>query len=778
MGGIREYVPGPGISVPYTPDFTISGTVFEDSVGKPDVSVSFSSNSVYTTDSRGFYSATVPRNYTGASTPSFSGGTFTPTSRVYAQVINSYSNQNFVYNGTGGFGPQPEPALPIVSGTITDGDNANAPLAGVEVYFDPIGFYYTNSVGVYNVQVPFSGIDLIVSPTGISGGTLTPADYILNSITVDQTENNFVYNGTGGFGPQPLPEELTITGSAFNGHELTPIYELEIDLNGTTTTYTEEDGSYVLTVPYGFTGVVTAIDLFGTFDPPSYTFYGLTSNQTGKDFYFYVPEPEPDSCPVVDSDIAPYDLSSYLVSPARNAMDETQGLVWTIDNSGPNVVYYDVTTDTVAGYLSTSPGGDSGQAGIVYDPVTNKIVTQDYSDTIHIIDAATKVEVGTLAGPAEASFHMLALADNGTVFASSSRWSAPAVGARITGIDLNTNSIVSERDQPLSTDAICWASNIQRLIINSGGAGTPRFYTYDPVTGNFQASVATNSAAFNYEGYYIKETGHLVQGFGAAAVRVYDISAGTDATLVTSLTGAPTRASDMTEDTCNDRMFISDGNYAIYEYVMPGYLQVGQFEDYGVGLSPTGLAHSRKTNLVYYVNDSDITQRSVHAATTGTNVDEIVLRTVYDEVPAPGFTFDLPAVGQTSYDALIAADESNGLYGSGHTLTGRGRIINLGAPYLAYMHVDLNTYYDDVAADYPGGVSIQTIIGTDSNFVAYDTNGTRNDVFQLTGTVPTGITNVTFAMVTQAGGILGPAPTFTSYARNTATIQLGDTPFI
>ena len=581
----------------------------------------------------------------------------------------------FFYSGLAWLVSSADPLTPIVSptisGTITDVSQGGILMPGVDVVFTSIGTYTTNSVGVYNVQLP----ELLT----------------FNTI------------------PTPVPEG------------------------------------------------------FGAFTPVSYSYIEETTNQTNQNFSFS----EYNACPVVSADIAPLSYAGGFVSPSRLVADDTQGLVWVIDESGPQVAYYDVTYGTFAGFVDSSPGGAFGVAGIVYDPVTNKVVIQDYNWNIQVINPVTKTVEVVLDGPREPSFHMLALGSSGTVYASSSRWVVPSPRAEIDVIDLNQTPavVVARHGQTVYTDSICWATNISRLVVNSGGIGAPRFYLFNPVDGSFQVSTAVNPQNFNYENAYIKATGHLIQGFNSgAAVQVMDIANGTNAVVVHTLTGnsAPTRAADVVEDTCHARLFFSDGNYAIWEYTLDGnYTLINQFDDAQLGINPTGLAHSRRSNLVYYNNYVTSQLNSVHATTSGT------LSWSFDSTD-PDYAYSM-AFNSGSFDVVLAGDQ-NGVQGSpGGFLQGangfefNGVLINLAPAYNSEVRVDYTSKIDDQGdlSFSTSTTNLQVMINGVYTYMPVTSQGTTSGSL-----VPTGVMNYGYNYIQ----IKGAAYTGGNLLSNPATV--------
>ncbi|MGV0949273.1 MAG: hypothetical protein ACOYB3_01280 [Azonexus sp.] len=772
VGGVQEPIPVAPV-IPPVITFTIAGTVTEDGLPKPGVPVAFSSNSVYTTNANGLYSATVARNYTGASTPIFSGGTFTPSSRIYATVISNYADQNFVYNGTGGAGPTPTPTPTQVrlSGYTYDG-YTDAPLASVSLnangttstlsapdgyWFMDVPYGFTGTVsavqlyGTFNpASYPFSGRTtdsntndfrfyadpvlpgpFLVSgvlydysdnlgyyvffagweiewnqgvvvcdgdgyyqfevPGGFTGtvaftdtwGTSTPASYPLTHVQVDQPNKNFdIYGPTYAVGgtiwdnytetpwgpgntvkiqnygpadinlttdaggrysinvpwnaefdiaplitgdgslspassfhvqeflwdaddysynfqywytPPPPPSPYLVSGTFFNLSLDTPVSGATMTFDGIGTTATTNYlGAYSQLVPPNST-----FDLYPSvvqnFSPSLYSIVNIAAAAPNQNFNMF----EATDCPVPSGTITPQSTSPNITAISRNAMDTRQNLLWTIDESGPEIAYLDVAYGTIDGFVDISPYGQSGVSGIVYDPVSNLVAVTGYFDnSVTLINPVSKTLVGTLAGPSNTGFHMLALAEDGTLWAASARSTAPTPGALICGYDLKVPALIVEHDQVISTDSICWANNIQSLIINNNGALQPSFYAFDPATSAYTVAGVANPLGFCYENYYIKSKGHLLLGHGSALpVRIVTIANGANASTGVALLGAaPDRASDVTVDTCSDLLFVSDGNGGIYENRLSDYARTNEY----LGLSPTGLAYSRTKNLLYH----------------------------------------------------------------------------------------------------------------------------------------------------------------------------------
>lgn len=78
---------------------TISGTITQDGVGLPRVTITGIPGSVVT-DGDGFYTGTVPNGWNGTATPSRTGYTFDPANRNYTNVQTDQMNQDYSAEAT------------------------------------------------------------------------------------------------------------------------------------------------------------------------------------------------------------------------------------------------------------------------------------------------------------------------------------------------------------------------------------------------------------------------------------------------------------------------------------------------------------------------------------------------------------------------------------------------------------------------------------------------------------------------------------------------------
>ncbi len=151
-----------------------------------------------------------------------------------------------------------------ISGTVTS--NTGTPLAGVQITASPnIEPTTTNASGFYQLHVPPAW-------TGTTTASLAGYNFTLKSytnVTADKTNQNF-----SGFQP-------TISGSTGQ-----PGATVTVSGVGTTVT---SNPNYSITVPYGWTGTISATLAGYNFPDSPKTYTNLTINKTGQYFTPYQP---------------------------------------------------------------------------------------------------------------------------------------------------------------------------------------------------------------------------------------------------------------------------------------------------------------------------------------------------------------------------------------------------------------------------------------------------------------------------------------------------------
>jgi len=220
--------------------FTISGTV-----GLGGVVMKGLPGAAIVTDESGSYSAIVDFNWTGTVTPTKVGYSFEPVSRNYSKVAENQANQDYKAS--------------LISFTIS----GITGIPGVELKGLPDN-PVSGAGGAYSVKVPY-GFSGTVTPAK-EGYTFTPESKPYTSVTSDQTNQN--YTGT--------PITFTLTGST--GVDGVVMKGLPGD------PLTGADGSYKVTVTYGWNGVVAPTKLGYNFDPPSREYANINGPMASQNY--------------------------------------------------------------------------------------------------------------------------------------------------------------------------------------------------------------------------------------------------------------------------------------------------------------------------------------------------------------------------------------------------------------------------------------------------------------------------------------------------------------
>ncbi|MBN1975246.1 MAG: hypothetical protein JW787_16500 [Sedimentisphaerales bacterium] len=197
------------------------------------------------TNENGYYIAKVPHNWTGTATPIKSGYTFSPNSRTYTEVIEEKANQDFTsvrINCT-------------ISGSVG--------IQGVVMRGLP-GHPVTDSNGLYSVAVPF-GWAGNVSPS-MEGYSFDPSKRIYSAVSSDYTNHDYTANVLSFI----ISGKTGIQGVEMQG---LPGYVV-----------TGPDGSYTVTVDYGFSGTVKPVKEGLDFTPSNRTYSKISNNFTNQDY--------------------------------------------------------------------------------------------------------------------------------------------------------------------------------------------------------------------------------------------------------------------------------------------------------------------------------------------------------------------------------------------------------------------------------------------------------------------------------------------------------------
>jgi len=264
------------------------------------------------TNESGYYSTIVDYGWKGLIEPSKEGYNFKPATRVYNTITNDLENQTY----------DAELLTYAISGVVKD---AGMPVVGAMVSTqNGIIFGITNSKGEYiiNVNYGFSGIV-----------TASKEEYAFQDGTksydfVSENQTNQDFGAT--------LKTFTVSGNIGEGGVI--VEGLPGD------PVTDENGYYISTVNYGFSGIVKPTKEGYTFSPSSRSYSKVTSDQSNQSY---------------NADILTFTISGSV---------GVSGVEVSADNGGGSV-----TTDSSGNYSITVPYGWSGaitpeKEGYLFDP--------------------------------------------------------------------------------------------------------------------------------------------------------------------------------------------------------------------------------------------------------------------------------------------------------------------------------------------------------------------------------------------------------------------------
>ena len=239
--------------------YTISGHVtMTDGNGLLGVVVSAGSDIEGTvTDGSGYYELLVPPGWSGTVTVAKSDWGFNPSSRVYSSVSSDALSEDY------------SAIQPVISGYVSDGVGTG--IDGVSVVSDNGGGSdTTDATGFYEIIVPY-GWTGTVTPSKAGWG-FNPESQIYNSVISDQTNQDYIafqVNISGYFKDATGIAVEDVMVSADNGGN----YDI-----------TDTNGFYKLTVPYSWSGNVTASQTDWTTEPSNRFYDTLNTSQIEQNF--------------------------------------------------------------------------------------------------------------------------------------------------------------------------------------------------------------------------------------------------------------------------------------------------------------------------------------------------------------------------------------------------------------------------------------------------------------------------------------------------------------
>ncbi|HUT28484.1 MAG TPA: PQQ-binding-like beta-propeller repeat protein [Sedimentisphaerales bacterium] len=243
---------------------TISGHVRDaNSTGMEDVLVSANNGGGSdTTDANGYYQITVPYAWSGMVTPEKVDWGFSPSNRPYANITANQADHDYT-------GFQPE-----ISGHIRDANGTG--LEGVLVSADGGGGSHTTDVtGYYDITVPYNWSGT-VTPSKADWG-FTPGSRAYSNIVSDQVNQDYSV-----FQPK-------ISGYV-SDRDGAPVADAAVSAdNGGGSGITDVGGYYEVTVPYGWSGTVTATKAGWDMSPASRVYSDVIADQTSQDYSAFQP---------------------------------------------------------------------------------------------------------------------------------------------------------------------------------------------------------------------------------------------------------------------------------------------------------------------------------------------------------------------------------------------------------------------------------------------------------------------------------------------------------
>jgi hypothetical protein len=232
--------------------YTISG-----STAVPGVTLRGLPGKTVISDQSGNYSASVEYGWDGVVTPAKDGYDFNPSNIPYENVLGDQTNQNYA----------PTLQKRTIVGQILS--QKGQPVTDVYVLAEGAGSATTNAAGEYELTVDHGWLGKI-APTR-EGYTFNPTAKQYTPVTTNQTRQNFT----------AIVRTFTITDSVImRGTPITGVTITAKSSDGTIddTVTTDAKGTFVVTVPYGWTGEIIPTKEGLQFNPPSQNYTNITGN--------------------------------------------------------------------------------------------------------------------------------------------------------------------------------------------------------------------------------------------------------------------------------------------------------------------------------------------------------------------------------------------------------------------------------------------------------------------------------------------------------------------
>jgi hypothetical protein len=229
------------------------GYVISGNAGTGGVTISYTDTTARSavSDSAGNYSAVVSYNWSGVITPVKAGYTFTPEKRVYENIMEDKTGENYT------------------AATIGITISGNTGTGGVTLsYMDSTAkSAQSDSLGNYIFAVSYNWSGKVIPSK--AGYAFKPVNKEYNEIKESQPEQNYT----------AMPVEITISGNVGTGDAVLSYTD------GTTKTVKADGaGSYSFTVSYNWSGTITPAKAGYRFTPQSLNLTNVTADKLSQDF--------------------------------------------------------------------------------------------------------------------------------------------------------------------------------------------------------------------------------------------------------------------------------------------------------------------------------------------------------------------------------------------------------------------------------------------------------------------------------------------------------------
>jgi len=237
--------------------YTISG-IIKDTNGQPvsDAQVCFSDlDNCVISNVSGFYSASVPFQWTGTISASKGGYVIPSDNHAYTNVHNNMENQDFSATIN----------TYVISGKITNASTGE-PLADVQLTGDGLDTVYTDKTGTYHIEAAYGYTGTIYPQK--QGYVFSPESYLLEDLDQDLPNVDI----------QAAQKTFLLSGTVLNTSN-SPVSGVSIYFSGEGSTVSNGDGQFSYRVPYGWTGQINLFKLNHAFDPSDQTLTNVTQDK-------------------------------------------------------------------------------------------------------------------------------------------------------------------------------------------------------------------------------------------------------------------------------------------------------------------------------------------------------------------------------------------------------------------------------------------------------------------------------------------------------------------